>query len=134
MRNKESLMTKASIFGLLLGIGLVVGAGNAQAQEGNAADGASVFNRCKACHTLEAGKNRVGPTLYGMFGREAGAVEGFRYSKALMESGIVWNEESLAQYLTDPRGTVPGNRMAFPGIKDTEDLTNLIAYLKDATQ
>ena len=98
--------------------------------QGDAAHGEKVFNQCKACHAVDEAKNKVGPHLVGVFGREAGSVEGFKYSDAMKESGITWNEETIAAYLADPRGYIKGNRMAFAGLKKEEDITDLIAYLK----
>ncbi len=97
---------------------------------GDAAAGAKVFNQCKACHTLEAGKNRVGPSLHGVVGREAASVEGFKYSDAMKSSGLTWTPETLDKYLADPKGFVPGNKMAFAGVKKPEDRRNVIAYLQ----
>jgi cytochrome c len=98
--------------------------------EGDAAQGEKVYRRCKACHSTEEGQNRVGPHLAGIVGREAGSVEGFKYSDAMKESGITWDDESLDAYLEDPKGFIAGNRMAFPGLKKEEDRANVIAYLK----
>lgn len=101
--------------------------------DGDPAKGERIFRRCQACHSLEQGQNRIGPSLYGLFGREAGSVEGFRYSKANQESGVTWNEETLDPYLENPNKYMPGNRMAFPGIRNDEQRADLIAYLKEAT-
>ena len=116
-----------------LALSAVLGAGMAQAS-GDAAKGEKVFNKCKACHTLEAGKNRVGPSLNGLFGRAAGTVEGYKYSDAMKGSGITWEEDSLKSYLEDPKKAIPGNKMTFGGIKKEDDLEDLIAYLKEATK
>jgi len=106
--------------------------------EGQAQDpekGEKVFNKCKACHTLGAGeKNKVGSNLHGVFGRTAGTVEGFKYSKAIMESGVVWSEETLDAYLTKPRDFIPKNKMTFAGLKNDDQPAGLIAYLKEATK
>lgn len=101
---------------------------------GDAAAGEKAFAKCKVCHTLEAGKNKIGPTLHGLFGRKAGTVEGFAYSDAMKNSGIVWDEDTLKKYLPDPKAMVPGTKMAFAGIKKEDELENLIAYLEQATQ
>lgn len=101
--------------------------------EGDAAAGEKVFKKCKACHVIDKEKNRLGPHLIGIFGRSAGSVDGFKYSKAMMEAGLTWDEATLDQYLADPKGFVPKNKMAFPGLKKEEDRNNVIAYLKEAT-
>jgi cytochrome c len=120
---------------VMLGVALVtLASGSVLAQEGDPAAGEKVFNKCRACHVLDEEKNRVGPYLLGVFGRTAGTVEGFTYSGAMKDSGIVWDEQTIAEYVADPKGYVPGNRMAFPGLKKEEDITNLLAYLKEATQ
>ncbi|MGB3806013.1 MAG: cytochrome c family protein [Erythrobacter sp.] len=97
--------------------------------EGDASAGETVFVKCKTCHVLEEGENRVGPHLYGVVGREAGSVEGFNYSDANANSGITWNEDVLFEYLENPQEYLPGTRMAFPGIRDAQERADLIAYL-----
>ena len=97
------------------------------------AEGREVFRRCTACHVTSAAENKVGPHLVGLFGRPAGAVEGFRYSEAMRTSGIIWTDETLRSYLRDPRRSMPGNRMAFPGIRRDEDMAALLAYLRAVT-
>lgn len=99
--------------------------------QGDAAAGEKAFNKCKACHTIEqGGANRVGPNLHGVVGREAGAVQGFSYSKPIQETDVSWTEDNLDKYLADPKGFIPGNKMAFPGIKNEAERQNIIAYLK----
>lgn len=96
----------------------------------NYARGRRTFKLCASCHTLtEGGPNLVGPNLHGLFGREAGAVEGFRYSDAIQESGIVWSPEDLEQWLVSPRGFLPGNNMNFNGVRRPSDRTAVIAYI-----
>jgi len=105
--------------------------------EGDAAAGKKVFNKCKACHFADKKKNKVGPYLVGVFGRKAASVEGFRYSKAMQAKGaegLVWNEENLDKYLAAPKKFIPGNKMAFAGLKKPEDRANVIAYLKTLTE
>jgi len=107
-------------------------AGSALA-DGDAAKGEKIFAKCKACHTVEAGKNKVGPSLAGLFGRKAGTAEGYNYSDAMKNSGIVWGDETLHKYLEKPKDVVPGTKMAFPGLKEAQDRDDVIAYLKQAT-
>ena len=119
-----------------LGTAIVAGAlalaSTAALAQGDAEQGEKVFNQCKACHAVDEPQNKVGPHLVGIIGRPAGSVEGFKYSDALKESGITWNEETIAAYVADPRGYIKGNRMAFAGLKDEEDIADLLAYLKEA--
>jgi cytochrome c len=108
-------------------------ASHSAAAEGDVAKGEKLFKRCAACHSLEAGKKKIGPSLAGVFGRKAGTVEGFKYSKAMMASDIVWDEETIDQYLEKPKTFIPKNKMAFPGFKKPEQRADVIAYLKEAT-
>jgi cytochrome c len=106
----------------------LLAAGSASAQD--AAAGEKVFAKCKACHSNVAGKNMVGPSLFGIVGRQAGTVAGFNYSEANKNSGVTWTTDKLDTYLTDPKAFMPGNKMAFPGVKDDAERKNLIAYLE----
>lgn len=112
---------------------LVSGSGAALA-DGDAAAGKKVFNKCKVCHTVEAGQHKVGPSLAGVIGRAAGAAEDFNYSDAMKESGVTWDVESLDKYLANPKEFIPGNKMAFVGLKKEEDRANVIAYLQAEAQ
>jgi cytochrome c len=103
--------------------------GNARADDAEA--GQKTFKRfCAVCHTVEPGKNRVGPTLHGVYGRAAGSVENFKYSDAMKEVGWTWDEEHLDTYLANPKEAVPGNKMIFAGVKKEDDRENLISYLE----
>lgn len=96
-------------------------------------EGAKVFNKCKTCHLADKPDHRVGPSLKGVFGRKAGTAPGFKYSKQMQESGVVWTEETIAKYAADPKGFIPGNKMVFVGLKKKDEIEHLIAYLKSAT-
>jgi cytochrome c len=105
----------------------------ASAQEGDAAAGQRVFNQCRACHTVnEGGRNGVGPNLHGVVGRQAGSVEGFRYSANMQEwaPGKTWDEANLRAYLTNPKDVLPRGSMSFPGLRNPQQLNDVIAYLK----
>jgi cytochrome c len=119
---------------VFLAMTLAGAAGQASAQDAEA--GKKVFNRCKACHTVDAPANRVGPHLDGIVGRKAASLPDFSYSDAMKAKGaegLVWDEANLTPYLTDPKGFIPGNKMAFAGLKKPEDVANLIAFLKAST-
>ena len=95
----------------------------------NAADVPAAFGVCKACHKVEAGAKGMGPSLFGVVGRKAGSLEGFSYSPAMTGFGKVWDVAALTSYIGDPKGTVPGNKMAFAGIKKPEDAKAVAEYL-----
>jgi cytochrome c2 len=97
--------------------------------------GEKVFKKCKACHVVDKEKNKTGPHLVNIMGRTAGSLESFKkYSKAMKESGIVWNEETLNGYLEKPKAYIKGTKMAFAGLKKEEDRENVIAYLKSFSE
>lgn len=102
--------------------------------DGDADQGAKIFRRCQACHSVVEGQNRVGPSLHNIMGREAGSLDGFtRYSAAMKESGVVWDEAAIDSYLADPKGFIPGNAMAFPGLAKEDNREDVIAFLKRAS-
>lgn len=97
--------------------------------------GAQVFRQCRACHEVgEDARHRSGPLLNGIIGREAGTMEGFRYSEAMLASGLVWTPEALDAFLEDPRGVLPGSRMAFRGLSDPEDRADVIGFLQQFSE
>jgi len=101
---------------------------------GDAVKGKRLFNRCRACHNLTAtARTRIGPNLDSLFGRKAGAAEGFKYSKALQEADFDWSEGALDSWLAQPRKFLPGNKMAFAGLRKEQDRKDLMAYLRVAT-
>lgn len=101
------------------------------APSGDPARGAKVYERCGACHSLDA--NRAGPRHRGLFGRKAGTVPGFAYSPAMKLANLVWSEETLERFLADPLKLVPGTRM-YVSVPDPQERADLIAYLRSAAQ
>jgi cytochrome c len=93
--------------------------------------GQKVFTKCRPCHQVgETAKNGVGPVLNGLFGRKAGSIQGYAYSDAYKALDKVWDEANFAVYIKDPRGTTPGTKMTFPGLKSDDDIANITAFLK----
>ena len=129
-------MRRSMALGVFLALAAPVVGAKAQAPAGDPAAGQRVFNQCMACHTInQGGPNRVGPNLHGVVGRKAGSIEGFRYSanmKQYAEAGNVWSEESLRPYLTNPKAVLPQGIMAFPGLRQEQQVSDVIAYLKQA--
>jgi len=102
----------------------------------SAESGERVFAQCRACHQVgEAARNLVGPQLNGIFGRKSGSVEGYSYTDANKNANITWDDATFREYIIDPKGKVPGTKMAFAGVKNPQQVTDLITYLKqfDAT-
>jgi len=123
------MIDRKYLFATLVAASIGLSAGASQA-DGDPEEGKKVFRKCQACHAVEAGKNKIGPSLHGIVGKPAAQVEGFKYSSAMQESGLTWDEETLKTYLENPRKMVKGTRMAFAGLRKEEDLNNVIAYLK----
>lgn len=92
--------------------------------------GRRVFAQCRSCHVIQAGApHRVGPNLHGVFGRRVGTAEGFTYSQAVQGADFVWDADHLDHWLQNPQTFLPGNRMAFAGVRDETQRRDLIAYL-----
>ena len=115
-------------FSLIVALALVAGSPAAGAEPaGDPKRGKSIYGRCIGCHALTY--NRTGPLHCGLFGRRAGTVPGFRYSRAMRRSGIVWTHKTLDRFLKAPLRAMPGTRMGYAGVKRQKDRTDLIAYL-----
>ena len=131
------VLSAVALLGALLGLAASLASTQpAMGQQGNAENGEDIFKKCRACHDVGAdAKNKVGPMLTGILGRKSGTVEGFTYSeanKAAGVAGLVWTEAELLKYLADPRAYMPGNKMAFVGLKDEQDRLDVLADLKAA--
>lgn len=121
---------KKGRFVLAAGLGVVIMTGTVYA-EGDPEQGKRAFAQCVACHSIDEGQNRIGPSLHDIMGKAAASVEGFDYSPAMAESGLTWDDETMAEFLKNPRGLVQGTKMAFAGIRDEARIANLIAYLHE---
>jgi cytochrome c len=108
---------------------LAVFATHAARADGDATAGATIFKKCAVCHSPDAGVNKIGPSLHGIVGRHSGSIDNYNYSPAMKSFDKVWEPALLNTYLTDPRATVPGTKMIFPGLKDEKDRQDVIAYL-----
>jgi cytochrome c len=110
---------------------MVLAAGQVSAQD--AKHGETLFTECRACHAMEPGVNNVGPTLAGVVGRKAAALDDFRYSPAMKRSGITWDAKTLDAFIADPQKLVPATRMPYSGLVDAKDRADLIAFITQAS-
>jgi len=117
-----------SKFFLALAAGAVF-AVSSLAQAADVEAGKTVFNKCKACHADVAGKNGVGPSLFGVVGRPSGSVAGYKYSDPMTNAKLTWDAATLDKWLTKPSDVVKGTKMTFPGLPNQADRDNVIAYL-----
>jgi cytochrome c len=130
---EEADMTRATFTIAILSVWLV--ALSAHAENGNPARGQRLFRLCAPCHSLQPDRNMTGPSLSGLWNRKAGSLPSFRrYSEAFRSSGIVWNDQTLDDWIENPRHLVPGTTMTFPGVKNAQQRADLLAFLKDATK
>jgi cytochrome c len=138
------LRSVALVLVLIFTVVLLSGCGgeqpSAMSASGEASDqpdlerGKTLYFQCRACHSLDAGgPHKVGPNLYGVFGRKAGLAEGFAYSEVMTNADVIWTEQNMSDWLARPSQFLPGNRMVFVGIKDVQDREALIAYLWQET-
>jgi cytochrome c len=127
---KEKIMRKIFLLTAILSM-----TATAPAMAGDVAAGEKVFKKCKACHVVDNEKNKSGPHLVNIMGRPAGSIESFKkYSKAIKESGIVWDEETLDGFLEKPKKYLKGTKMGFGGLKKQKDRDDVIAYLKSFSE
>jgi cytochrome c len=127
-------LKKITLAALTVVIGLSMDV-SAYAQD--AKKGKRVWMKCQICHRItDDGRKSTGPNLYTIFGRKAGSLEGYKYSKAMLKGGaegLVWTEENIRAQATNPRKFMKGSKMAFAGIKKPKDMDNLIAYMRQET-
>ena len=121
-------------FGAMASIGILVGAGVLAASPawaaGDAAAGKVLFTqKCAICHSAAVGQNKIGPSLWGVVGRKAGTLSTYTYSDAMKNANRTWDAATLSDYLTDPRGKIPGIKMIFAGLPSETDRQNVVAYL-----
>ena len=120
----------------LLASALALGMAPAAAADlaAGAAAGARVWAKCSACHSVQAGaQGMLGPNLHNVLGRKAGTAEGYKYSPALQNANLVWDAAALDAFIKSPMEKVPGNRMAFAGVKDAKDRAELLRFLSGKT-
>jgi len=117
------------VMGLAMMAAVALAAGAARA-DGDPALGKTAFTKCAACHSVNQGENKIGPSLHGVVGRPSHSIEGFSYSEPMKNYNVTWDPATLDHYLADPRGVVPGTKMIFVGLKKDDERANVIAYLE----
>ncbi len=116
---------------IVLALSMVIAATATLPGAARAQDGDALFRRqCATCHAVQAGQNKIGPSMAGIVGKKAASVPGFQYSDAMKAANITWTDDSLAKYLADPKGFVPNGKMVFAGLKKPDDVQAVIDYLK----
>jgi len=100
----------------------------------SAADGEKIFKKCAACHSIaKGGRNKIGPALYNVLGRQAGSLPDYKYSKAMIAYGKKWTPEEIDGFLTNPKGWVKGTKMSYAGLKNLKERASLILYMNENT-
>jgi len=129
VKEKATYIVIAAAIAAGAGAAILAEAESAVAQD--SAAGKASFAKCQACHAVGQGaKNKLGPELNGLAGRKAGAAAGYQYSPALKNAGFAWDQSSFSDFMQNPRTKVPGNKMAFAGLKDKGEIASLWAYLQ----
>jgi cytochrome c len=136
-QSKIGLLAAATVAGFFLGAGVAANVGDGRNlplfHSSEAQDGRTVFVQvCSACHASEPNRDKTGPSLFGVIGRQAGSVPGFDYSDAMRRTDVTWNDETLDRYFADPKSYVRGNRMPYSllmGAESSERRKHVIAYL-----
>ncbi len=125
-------MTIRTVLGILVPACLLgaCSSGPESAIPGKAAERPAAFAQCAICHSVEPGRNGIGPSLAGVYGAQAGHVADYAYSTAMRESGLTWDEATLDSYLQNPRAAVPNTKMSYAGLRDDAQRAELIAWLK----
>lgn len=119
---------RSSVVAVAAAAALITVCARAQAQD--AAAGQQIFrSQCTLCHAAQPGRNLVGPSLFGVVGRQSGTAPGYHFSPAMSGAHLTWDQATLNRYLENPRGVVPGTLMAYVGIKDPKQRADLAAYL-----
>ena len=123
-------MKKNNTFSLLLTLPFLLMVGSPSLLAADAAAGKKQFKKCKACHSVKDGGNKIGPTLHKIIGRASASISGFEYSGGLKALGITWDEANLDKWIKKPKAMVKGTKMIFPGLKKADKRADLIEYLK----
>ena len=139
LKMRFNLLKAVSVVSLmLLGAGAMASADAAEEAEaalpamaGDAEAGGKIFVKCRVCHAVEKDVSKIGPSLYGVFGRKAGTLASYtNYSDQMKASGVLWNEQSISEFIKSPRTYIKNTRMLFVGLRDEQDIANLLAHLK----
>lgn len=128
--NPRLMIVALALLALTSRLALAQDAPAAPAADGDPVHGAVVFKQCLICHTNEQGKNKIGPSLWGVVGRHSATIPDYTYSAAMQAADKTWDEATLNTYLTKPQAMVPGTKMTFFGLPKEQDRLDVIAYLK----